>query len=94
MKTILEILAAGEYQHTAHHSVLVQSNTRGLWSGTTSVEIDHVETIHGNRVTITYNWLQVGATGKIVAGDYHFRAHGRSRQVTGDRMIEELRKHI
>ena len=94
MKTILEILAAGEYSYDLIETNLSMSNTRGLWTGVETVIIDHEETIHGNKVTIVSRFLQIGATGKRVIEEFTFSAHGRNTKVTADRMIEELRKHI
>lgn len=94
MKTILQILAVGQYNYKINDRTLKETTTRGLMVGSETVVIDPIETIHGNKVTIKCDWLQVGELGKTVAEEFTFTAHGRSTKVTGDRMIEELRKHI
>lgn len=94
MKTILEILAAGQYEHSVTNENLIMSTTRGLWYGSALIHINKNETIHGNALSIDVTWLQIGATGKRVVEDFVFRAHGKSTLIQSDRMIEELRKHI
>lgn len=94
MKTILEILAAGEYDYDVKEYPLDLTVTRGLWIGYADIRIHEKETIHGNSLQIKVDWLQIGATGKTVTEEFVFMAHGRRTKVTADRMIEELRKHI
>ena len=94
MKTILEILAAGEYDYKYTEFPLVATSTRGLWIGNANIIIEGVETIHGNPLWLDIEWLEVAGSGKIVTEEFRFRAHGKTTDVPGDRMIEELRKHI
>lgn len=94
MKTILELLIAGEYAHTVTKYPSHMTTTRGLWICGATITIDAKETIHGNPLKIECDWLQVGATEKRVVEEFTFIAHGRSNKIPADRMIEELRKHI
>ena len=94
MKTILEILAAGEYDYTHRIKDRQITKTRGLWQHGEVVIIPGKETIHGNKLTIHSESLQIGETGKLITEEFIFMAHGRGVTVSADRMIEELRKHI
>lgn len=91
---LIALMETGEYKHTVYTAPLVASRTRGLWCGMQVIDIDPQETIHGNRVKIHFDWLQVGNRRNAVAEDIVIYAHGKSTKVTAENFWEEMRKHI
>jgi len=91
---LLALLNEGEYQYTLSAKDLKQVKTRGLWQGEMIITLPGYETIHGNTLTITFEWLQVGATKHVIAEDVYFTAHGRTTKIDNHLFWEELRKHI
>lgn len=90
---LIALMETGEYKYTVFTAPLIATETRGLWRGMQVIDIDPQETIHGNRVKIHFEWLQVGNRG-AVAEDITIYAHGKTVTVTAETFWEEMRKHI
>lgn len=91
---LIDLMVEGEYKYDVTSAPLVATKTKGLWRGFEVIDIDPQETIHGNRVKVHFDWLQVGMTRRVVVEECAIYAHGKTVIVTAENFWEEMRKHI